>query len=418
MSAAGKTPLTESRTPEHKLPTFAALMLAAAIGVGQVSAYALNLVAAHEMGPVNFGELAALLVVLLVASVVALGVQAAGARRIVLLEPAERKRGSLAVLRSSCWAALVVAAIVVALTPLLVSSLHLSGPASVFYVAVATIPATIMGGQLGAAQGFEAHGRLASIYMLTGLGRAGGGIIGVLAAGTVVAATLGMAAGFAAAVIIGAIVIAPLLERPPIKLEKFRSESFHATHALLALFVLTNIDVLLARHYLPPHQAGMYAAGAVVAKVAFWLPQFVGVLAYPRMADERRAATLALASTAVVIIGSIVVAVVAVMPGLVVDFVGGSQYQALTGDVWVFAAEGAAFSLAQFLLYSQLAAGNRLAVVVLWGATALLFGLVVKFHGSVAEIVVCVLAVSFVVCAIGLADLIVERRQVARPAAS
>lgn len=416
MAAAEKTTLTKSSAPAHKLPTFAALMLAAAIGVGQVSAYALNLVAAHEMGPVNFGELAALLVVLLVASVVALGIQAAGARRIVLLAPNQRKQGSLAVLRSSCWAALLVAAITVALTPLLVSALHLSGPASVFYIAVATIPATIMGGQLGAAQGFEAHGRLASVYLLTGIGRAGGGIIGVLAAGSVVAATLGLAAGFAAAVIVGAIVIAPLLKRPPIKLAKFRIETFHATHSLLALFVLTNVDVLLARHFLPAHQAGMYAAGAIVAKVAFWLPQFVGVLAYPRMADERRAATLALASAAVVIIGAVVVVATAVMPGLVVDFVGGHEYQGLTGDVWVFAAEGAAFSFAQFLLYSQLAAGNRLAVVVLWLATALLFGLVLKFHASVAEIVICVLAVSFVVCAIGLADLIVERRQVARAA--
>lgn len=410
MSAAEEELLSDTRASAHKLPTFAALMLAAAIGVGQVSAYALNLVAAHEMGPVAFGELASLLVVLLVASVVALGLQAAGARRIVLLEPDLRKRGSLAVMRSSCWGALLVAAITVALTPILVSTLHLSGPASVFYIAVATIPATIMGGQLAAAQGLEAHGRLASVYLLTGIGRAGGGIIGVFAAGSIVAATLGLAAGFAAAVIVGMIAIAPLLERPPVKMAKFRIETFHATHSLLALFVLTNIDVLLARHFLPAHQAGMYAAGAVVAKVAFWLPQFVGVLAYPRMADERRAATLVLASSAVVIIGSIVVVAVALMPGLVVDFVGGSEYQGLTGDVWVFAAEGAAFSLAQFLLYSQLAAGNRLAVVVLWVATALLLGLVFKFHASVAEIVSCVLAVSFVVCLVGLADLIVERR--------
>lgn len=395
----------------RRIPAAPALLLAAAIGVGQVSAYALNLVAAHVMGPERFGELASLLAILLVASVVALGIQAAGARRVVLLDPSLRKEGSAAVLRDSVRAALIVAAVTAALAPLLVGLLHLSGPLPVLIIAVATIPMTIMGGQLAITQGVEAHARLASVYLLTGLGRAGGGIAGVVLIGSVIATTVGVAIGLSAGIALGFIVVAPLVARHAAKLPRFRVEALHASHSLLVLFVLTNIDVMLARFFLPAEQAGIYAAGSIVAKVAFWLPQFVGVVAYPRMADHRRAATVPLAAGAVAIIGSAVVVGVALMPSLVVSFVGGSGYSALASDAWVFAAEGAAFSFAQFLLYSQLANGSRLAVVVLWVATASLVGLVVLFHSSVAAIVSSVLAVALAVCLIGFADMLIERRR-------
>ncbi len=403
------------RAPGSKVPTMAALLLAAAIGVGQVSAYALNLVAAHRMGPALFGELASLLAILLVASVAALGIQAAGARRIVLLGPKQRPSGSAAVVRMSIWAALIVAAITAALSPLLVRLLHLSGPLPVLLIAVALFPATIMGGQLGVTQGQEAHGRLSTVYLLTGLGRAGGGIVGVFAVGTVVGACLGLAIGLGLTVAACFVVLAPLVKWPALRLPKLRTDTIHASHSLFVLFILTNVDVLLARYFLPAEQAGMYAAGVVVAKVAFWLPQFIGVIAYPRMADHRRGATLMLAASAVAVIGVLLTVIVALLPNLVVAFVGGSQYAGLSSEVWMFAAEGAAFSFTQFLLYSQLADNNRLAVLVLWVGTIALIGLVFAYHGSIEQIVSCVLGVSAVICVVGIIDMVVERNRLLRP---
>ncbi|HEV2894596.1 MAG TPA: hypothetical protein VG411_12640, partial [Actinomycetota bacterium] len=64
-----------------------------------------------------------------------------------------------------------------------------------------------------------------------------------------------------------------------------------ATTGLLGLFLLANVDVLLARHYLDRAAAGRYALGAVVAKIAFWAPQFVVTVIFPRLvgaADPRR----------------------------------------------------------------------------------------------------------------------------------
>ena len=61
----------------------------------------------------------------------------------------------------------------------------------------------------------------------------------------------------------------------------------HASQAMLALVLLVNLDLVLARHQLAA-QAGGYAVGAVVTKIAYWLPQAVGVLVLPRMADAGR----------------------------------------------------------------------------------------------------------------------------------
>ncbi len=53
---------------------------------------------------------------------------------------------------------------------------------------------------------------------------------------------------------------------------------------MLALTVLANLDLLLARVVLDDVASGRYAVGSVVAKVAYWAPQAVVVVAYPRLA--------------------------------------------------------------------------------------------------------------------------------------
>ena len=75
-------------------------------------------------------------------------------------------------------------------------------------------------------------------------------------------------------------------------------ETVHATHTLFAFFALANADLLLARHYLPAETAGSYAVGSAIAKIAFWLPASVGLVAFPDLVDhQRRASTLRAAFT-------------------------------------------------------------------------------------------------------------------------
>jgi hypothetical protein len=83
--------------------------------------------------------------------------------------------------------------------------------------------------------------------------------------------------------------------------------------------------------------------------------------------------------------------------------VGGSAYAALAPQVWMFAAAGSLYALAQLLLYSRLATTDRRALAVVWAGLALLLVLVIGWwHQSPTQIVVCVLVAASTVVAAGL----------------
>lgn len=352
-----------------------AVLVAVALGIAQVASYAVSVIAARTLGPDGFGILAALLGILLIGSVLAMGIQAVAARRLVQLDSSRRSGAARSMLRDGLVGGLAVAAATVVVSPLLVWLLRLDGWASILLAAATFIPLTWAGAEYGVAQGRESYRRLAAVYALVGLGRGIGGVIGAIAFATVVGTMAGLAIGTAVGAVAGRIVVAPLARRPRERLDHFTRESAHATHALLALFVLTNVDVLLARALLSAEEAGIYGVGAVIAKVAFWLPQFVGVVAFPRFADARRLRATLISLTAVAGIGALVVAATALAPSLVVGFVGGAAYTALVPLAWIFASIGALFAIAQALLLTRLAIDDRRAVIAVWASVVLLIGL-------------------------------------------
>src|SRR6266545_1437172 len=134
-----------------------------------------------------------------------------------------------------------------------------------------------------------------------------------------------------------------------------------AALAFLGLLLLTNVDLLLARHYLAAEPSGLYAAGAVVAKIAYWAPQFVATIVFPRLATEAaaRRRLLARAAAAITALGVALMVVVAAAPELAVTLPFGAAYRDVGPDLPLFAALGTALALVQLLLFSGIAAGDR-----------------------------------------------------------
>jgi len=92
----------------------------------------------------------------------------------------------------------------------------------------------------------------------------------------------------------------------------------------------------------------------------------------------------------------------------VIRVLGGAQYANLGHEAWLFALEGSAFALVQVLLYARLASEDRRAVATVWVGLAALVAVVALWrHGSVAQIVTTVVAVSLVLTVVGL---IMDRR--------
>lgn len=395
------------------------VLVAGALGLAQVAAYGVSVIAARALGPQRFGIVAALLGILLIGNVVALGIQAVAARRLVHIAHAQQGSSGAALLRAGLVGGLGVAAATILVSPALMWLLELDSWPLLLIVALTFVPLTWAGAMYGVAQGRESYGRLAAAYALVGVGRGIGGVAGALLTSSVGGTIIGIAVGTALGAIAARVAVAPLVaQRDTVATHPLSgtfSESAHATHALLALYVLTTIDVLIARALLGPTDAGLYGVGAIIAKIAFWLPQFVGVVAFPRFADGRRARATALSLLAVAGIGLLVTLATAALPSLVVGAAGGAQYAALQPVAWLFAAAGAMFAIAQALLLTRLAIDDRLAVIAVWLAVGLLVALATwVLPHTVTGLVTSALAAGSALALAGLAVTVRELRSGAR----
>lgn len=52
-----------------------------------------------------------------------------------------------------------------------------------------------------------------------------------------------------------------------------------------SIIILTNLDLPLARHYLPPSDSANYAIAALLGKIAYYLPNFVSLMIVPKVAS-------------------------------------------------------------------------------------------------------------------------------------
>jgi len=380
-------------------------LVAAALTVGNILGYGLSVVASRRLGPAEFGVLAAMFGLVIVGFVVSLGLQTVVTRRL-----AGNPGADLAALSGTAMAASLATGGVLVLAAWPVAAfLHLATPAPVLWTAATLVPLTWSGFVQGAAQGRERFGVLGLVVIVVTFTKVLGGLVGVLVSRSATVTMALTAVGTLIGTALATLFARHLLARPrrghwPVR------EVSQASHALFALFVLTNTDLLLARHYLPAVSAGVYGVGALVTKVAFWLPQFVSVVALPRLVDpERHARALRLAVLLLVGIGATVTLGTAILGSLTVKIIGGGAYSELAPYAWRFAALGSCLALAQLLLYARLARGDHRATAVVWLAVAVQVGAVAALaHGSVLAIVDTTLVVVLALVAVAL---LTERAQ-------
>ncbi|RBY90744.1 polysaccharide biosynthesis protein [Blastococcus sp. TF02A-26] len=366
-SARGRHAAAGPRRGNTAVP--AALLSLALLGVNAL-AYVFTVMAARLLVPEAYGELAALLGVMFIGVVPMTGLQTAAALTLGR-RPADQPL-VMARLHTTVLAGAVAVGVVglLAVGPL-VSLLHLAGPSTALWLVAVLVPHTMVGGYDGLLQGAGRYGRLAIVHGLFGVAKTGGGITGLLVGGTPESALIGMALGCTASAVLGWLVTG----RPGVA----RGVSPHvraaarASGALLGLVLLVNLDVLLARHHLPADLAGEYAVASIFTKVAFWLPQGVSVVLLPRLADpQSRRRALPAAVALVACTGAVITAATAGLGARALPLVGGAEYgAALGGATWVFALLGTFLALAQLLLYSGIAAADRVAGVAVWCFVAL-----------------------------------------------
>ncbi len=376
-------------------------VIAVAMGIMNLSTYGYTVLAAHTIGKEAYGAFSALMGALLVISVLSLGLQATGARRISA-QPEQVIAIERVVLGVGLRSALVLGAVCLALAPVLNEVLHLESLPTALMVGAAAFPLTYMGAQAGVLQGERRWTPLAVLYLSQGIGRVAFGLTLMLVWPTEFAAMAGVALGCWLPVLIGWLALRrPRVDVPHSEghpgLELLR-EVGHSSQALLAFFALSNADILVARATMSNSDAGLYAAGLIMAKAILFLPQFVVVYAFPSLAKEsksRRTLLLALSMSAG--LGLIGVLATLALPDLALLFVGGDDFQAIKDDIWKFAIVGTLLAMIQLLVYSALARRQGRAVILIWTSLAMLVSgaLAVSTAPSLVLLVVAIDGVLF-----------------------
>jgi O-antigen/teichoic acid export membrane protein len=361
------------------------------------------------LGPADYGALGALLALVLVGTVPGVALQAVVARHTTLAGEAVGRLWSR-VLAAVVAAGGALGLLAVAASPALRAFLHLPSLGPCLWLAAALLPLPLLSAVQGMLQGREWFGALAAVLLAAAAGRLAVGV-GLVRAGLGVSGALAATAvGSALAVLVAV----PRLRaqggwgwrrRPPGPGAALGGEVGAAAAGVLGLLLLANVDVLLARHFLPAEASGLYAAGAVLTKIAFWAPQFVVTLVFPRLvvaADRRR--LLGRSAAVVTGVGAPLVVAAALAPQLAARLSFGEAYLGVGPTLPLFAALGTGLALAQLVLFCGMATADRGMAKLLLAAVAAEAVLVGLFlHGSVAEIVGAALAVVAALLATGFA---------------
>lgn len=381
------------------------IFVGAATMIGNGAAYLLSMVSARILTPADFGALGALLSLLVIISTVGIATQAFAARRV-----AEAGADRAAVEGESIRLATFVGVLVMALGVIVAwpAGVVFDIPVLAVATGIASIGFVIIGSAaMGIAQGREEHLRLSWSFIANGVGRAAGGVVGVVVLQSVTGVGIGILIGCA----VGAF-IAYRLSCPGAWAQAVASgvtkELAQVVYALMVLFTLTNVDILLARLFLTEDQSGEYAVGVLLAKIAFFLPNAIIIVLFPKMTGGRSNRTVYLATGLTAIVGLVITGFSFLLGDLVIRILGGAQYTELGSEAWLFALEGSAFALVQVLLYARLATRDQRAVLAVWAALGVLIAIVALWrHDSVAEIVTSVVFVSLGLTVVGL---IMDRR--------
>ncbi|KXP12355.1 polysaccharide biosynthesis protein [Tsukamurella pulmonis] len=362
--------------------------------LANLCSYLVHLPASRWLGPAGYGEFASLLQLTLVLAVPALALQTVVARQVVRGAGAAQMRalGYRIALGAGVLAAVAV--------PLAAAGLH-TRPLTAAAALAAAPALVLLAVEQGLLQGERRFGRLAALLGIAGLGKLVFSVPGLLLGPG--PALLGTTLGALVAAGIGR-ALAGSPDGAAAGPDAGVRAVLGASSVQLVLAVFASLDLLLSRPVLGPAAAGTYALGAVAAKVAFWLPQAVGVVFYPQLATPERARGAL--RTVVLLLTGLGLACVAgaALCAPLATLLAGEEYRPVQGLLWLFAAQGGLLALLQGLLLYAIAVERTGMALYAWVIVAAEAAILLTVPHTPAEMItaaaLCALAAVMVIGAV------------------
>jgi O-antigen/teichoic acid export membrane protein len=364
--------------------------------------YASNLVFSRVLTPASYGDLTALLALLVVITVPTGAAQTVIAERVASHLASGRLDRVRYLIRHAIAhvsvVAIVVGAIYVLSIPLVTEVLDLQAIGPAIALAPLVVLSFLLPIALGALQGMDRYLAFGSMLLAIAVSRIAFGVPWAATAhggsgGAIAGQTLGVcfvllgAAWILRSDLIGrgtGAATTGLRRRPDVR-------AVTASLAFIGFAVISNLDILLAKLYLPSDDVGLYAALSTVGKVVMFLPAAVAVVMVPNAARARhssREAGRVLRIAAVLVVITTVVAAVpaALAPELVIRAMFGAAYLDATNGVLPIVCAGAGLALLYLLVvYSVAIQDRRWSLLMAAGILLQIVGITL-FHDSPAQV--------------------------------
>jgi len=204
-------------------------------------------------------------------------------------------------------------------------------------------------------------------------------------------------------------------QKARVRLRVMAGFSLTAGVGIIGVLILYNQDVILAKHYLSDHDAGIYGGLNKIGTILYFLTLSVSQVLFPRVveavAKEQNPGRLLLSSAGILCgLGACALLVFLVVPGLVVGVLFGPSFRDAVPYVFPVGLIGLALSLDNLLVQFFMAVHDRVFVPILVLGVVAEGGLILLFHAGVGQVVFDVL-----VSLVGLLALLAVRCYVLLP---
>jgi O-antigen/teichoic acid export membrane protein len=320
---------------EGKVLTGSVVMLAGSILVSLAN-FGYNIGVAHLLGPGNFSQAAAAVTLLMLASCINLAYQLVTAKLIAKTQLSGERAAVYQYLMHRAWlVGLGLSTAIIAASRWIAAYLRMPSPILIVILGLGMLFYIPLGVRRGGMQGTCQFLRLslnlaaeAFVKLITAmvLVLSGAGVLGAVGA-----ISFSVFAAFLLPAGDRKLRQAPALYRPGSFLESIQAIIF-----FIGQVIISNVDILMVKHYFAPDDAGIYAAVALVGRLLYFATWSVTSAMFPISAgsaerDSRRVLVVPLLFIAG--LSTVFVVFLASFPGLVIRTLFGSDFHRVGAGV-------------------------------------------------------------------------------------
>jgi O-antigen/teichoic acid export membrane protein len=197
-----------------------------------------------------------------------------------------------------------------------------------------------------------------------------------------------------------------LKEKIPLKYKEIYGYFIPVAIYALSFFSLTNIDIILVKHYFSPLDAGRFSIAQLVGKIVFYFPGAIGLVMFPKIVDShaKNDDTGAIVKKCLLIVSVLcgfTVLICSFFPAFILKILSGKYQPSLDALVILFALNASAFALVNIFSLYNLSVHKKNFMVILLAMALFEAAGICLFHKTLESVLIVGLATASILLYFG-----------------